>query len=97
MQGISSNWVMGTCSRRCKPGDCARSVVAALHKAGDCYNAVDVLEMMLSKSPLIRTFNNTVTCTPTHQAHERRYVQWTLRHLQRVLINTTTGRLHNYS
>ena len=90
---------------------------AALHKAGDYDNAVDVLEAMLSilmrspdpdvqrePSPLSRHKRSIYVSTghcdhyinPTSaRATIRKIIERTVRHLPRVLINTTTGRLHN--
>jgi hypothetical protein len=89
---------------------------AALHKAGDFDNAVEVLETMLemiaqSPDPDIRRelyFRSHDTCSHHSTEHGDQYisrsgvretirkiVQQTVRHLPHVLIDTTTGRLHN--
>jgi hypothetical protein len=89
---------------------------AALHKAGDFDNAVDVLETMLSKivqSPypdirreLYPRYHDTCSYHSTEYGDQylspsstratiRRIVQRTTRHSPRVLIDTTTGRLHD--
>ncbi|KAF8555005.1 TPR-like protein [Imleria badia] len=73
---------------------------AALHKAGDYDDAVDALEVMLSKlsqspDPDVQQHCDQYIDPSSTRATIRKIVQRTTSHLPRVLINTTTGRLHN--
>ncbi|KAF8548773.1 hypothetical protein OG21DRAFT_1489089 [Imleria badia] len=73
---------------------------AALHKAGDYDNAVGVLEAMLSKlaqspDPDVQQHCDRYISPSSTRATIRQIVQRTIRHSPRVLINTTTGRLHD--
>ncbi|KAF8556431.1 TPR-like protein [Imleria badia] len=72
---------------------------AASHKAGDYDTAVDAFEVMLSKiaqspNPDIQRLGDQYNSPSSTRATIRKIVQRTIRHLPRVLINTTTGRLH---
>ncbi|KAF8135597.1 hypothetical protein EV363DRAFT_1256153 [Boletus edulis] len=73
---------------------------AALHKIGDYDNAIEAFETMLSKmknspDPVIQWKGDEYISPSSTQATIRKIVQRTIRHLPRVLINTTTGRLHD--
>ncbi|KAF8546581.1 hypothetical protein OG21DRAFT_1102783 [Imleria badia] len=73
---------------------------AALHKAGDYDNAVGVLEVMLSKlvqspDPDVQRHCDYYIGPSSARATIHKIVERTIRRLPRVLINTTTGRLHN--
>ncbi|KAF8414966.1 hypothetical protein L210DRAFT_3465597 [Boletus edulis BED1] len=73
---------------------------AALHKIGDYDNAIEAFETMLSKmknspDPDIQWKGDEYISPSSTQATIRKIVQRTIRHLPRVLINTTTGRLHD--
>ncbi|KAF8128156.1 hypothetical protein EV363DRAFT_1085280, partial [Boletus edulis] len=73
---------------------------AALLKAGDYDSAGDVLNLMRSKiaespDPYIRQHGDQYISPSSVQATIRKIVQKTIRHLPRVLINMTTGRLRD--
>ncbi|KAF8546059.1 WD40 repeat-like protein, partial [Imleria badia] len=73
---------------------------AALYKAGDYDNAVDVLEAMLSKlaqapDPEVQQLCDRYISPSSTRATIRKIVHRTIRHSPRVLINTTAGRLHD--
>ncbi|KAN0082753.1 hypothetical protein V8E55_008548 [Tylopilus felleus] len=73
---------------------------AALHKEGDYANAVVVFATMLSKieqspDPYIRQRRDKYKTPSKIRTRIRRIVHRTLRDLPRVLIHTTTGRLHD--
>ncbi|KAF8547486.1 hypothetical protein OG21DRAFT_1450227 [Imleria badia] len=73
---------------------------AALHKARDYDNAVDAFKVMLSKieqspDPDVQQHSGRYTSPSSTQETIRDIVQQTIRHMPRVLINTTTGRLYN--
>ncbi|KAF8439815.1 hypothetical protein L210DRAFT_3540401 [Boletus edulis BED1] len=73
---------------------------AALHKAGEYGDAVDAFEAMLSRmagspDPEVQQRSDQYISPSTTRATIRRIVQRTIRHSPRVLIDTTTGRLHN--
>ncbi|KAF8435996.1 hypothetical protein L210DRAFT_3549787 [Boletus edulis BED1] len=74
---------------------------AALHKGGGYENAADVFETMLTKmaespDPDVQRYGDQFVSPSSTRATIRKIVHQTLRHLPRVLINTTsTDRLHN--
>ncbi|KAF8123581.1 hypothetical protein EV363DRAFT_1356177 [Boletus edulis] len=73
---------------------------AALHEGGDYDNAVDTLEVMISKmaespDPDVQQQGDRYISPSSTRALIRKIVQRTLRCLPRVLINTATGRLHD--
>ncbi|KAF8555027.1 hypothetical protein OG21DRAFT_963376 [Imleria badia] len=73
---------------------------AASLKIGDYDNAVDALEEMLLKlgqslDPNIQQHCDQYISPSSTRATIRKIVQRTIRHSPRVLINTTTGRLHD--
>ncbi|KAF8122511.1 hypothetical protein EV363DRAFT_1360163, partial [Boletus edulis] len=73
---------------------------AALHKGGDYDDAIDALEMMLTKiaesrDPDVQRLGDQYISPSSTRATIRKIVHRTLRHSPRVLINTTTSRLHN--
>ncbi|KAG6377837.1 hypothetical protein JVT61DRAFT_14618 [Boletus reticuloceps] len=73
---------------------------AALHKAGEFNNAVDAFEAMLSRiaqSPDsdVQQRGDRYISPSTTRATIREIVQRTLRHSPRVLLDTTTGCLHD--
>ncbi|KAF8555025.1 TPR-like protein [Imleria badia] len=73
---------------------------AASLKTGDYGTAVDALEEMLSKlaqspDPNVQQHCDQYINPSSTRTTIRKIVQQTIRHLPRVLINTTTGRLHD--
>ncbi|KAF8128175.1 hypothetical protein EV363DRAFT_1170862 [Boletus edulis] len=73
---------------------------AALHKGGDYDDAIDALEMMLTKmaesrDPDVQRLGDQYISPSSTRTTIRKIVHQTLRHSPRVLINTTTSRLHN--
>ncbi|KAF8552314.1 WD40 repeat-like protein [Imleria badia] len=73
---------------------------AALHETGDYDNAVDAFEVMLSKmvespDPDVQQHGDQFISPSSTRATIHKIVQRTTRHLPRVLINTTTGHLHD--
>ncbi|KAF8451904.1 hypothetical protein L210DRAFT_1060427 [Boletus edulis BED1] len=73
---------------------------AALHKGGDYDNAVDALELMLTKmaeshDPDVQQQGDRYIIPSSTRAAIRQVVQRTLHRSPRVLINTATGRLHD--
>ncbi|KAF8433934.1 hypothetical protein L210DRAFT_2684164 [Boletus edulis BED1] len=73
---------------------------AALHKGGDYDNAIRAFEMMLSKmaesrDPGVQRQGDKYVSPSSTQATIRKVVERTLRRSPHVLINTTTGRLHD--
>ncbi|KAF8550490.1 hypothetical protein OG21DRAFT_1513946 [Imleria badia] len=73
---------------------------AALHEAGEYDSAVDAFEVMLSKivkshDPDVQQHGDQYISPSSTRATISKIVQCTTRHLPRVLINTTTGRLHD--
>ncbi|KAF8433864.1 hypothetical protein L210DRAFT_3506827 [Boletus edulis BED1] len=73
---------------------------AALHKGGDYDNAVDALELMLTKmaeshDPDVQQQGDRYISPSSTRAAIRQVVQRTLHGSPRVLINTATGRLHD--
>ncbi|KAF8435991.1 hypothetical protein L210DRAFT_3549767, partial [Boletus edulis BED1] len=73
---------------------------AALHKGGDYDNAADAFETMLTKmaespDPDVQRYGDKFVSPSSTRATIRKIVNHTLRHLPRVLIDTTTSRLHN--
>ncbi|KAF8439723.1 hypothetical protein L210DRAFT_3504191 [Boletus edulis BED1] len=73
---------------------------AASRKAGQYDVAVDAFKMMLSKmaqspDPEVQQRGDQYISPSTTQAMIRKIVHRATRHLPRVLINTTTGRLHS--
>ncbi|KAG6372488.1 hypothetical protein JVT61DRAFT_7591 [Boletus reticuloceps] len=72
---------------------------AALHKGGDYDNAIDALEVMLSKmaeshDPDVQQQGDRYISPSSTRALIRQVVQRTLHRSPRVLIDTATGRLH---
>ncbi|KAG6377835.1 hypothetical protein JVT61DRAFT_14615 [Boletus reticuloceps] len=72
----------------------------ALHKAGEYHKAIHALEAMLSKmaqspDPRVQVYGDRYITPLRTRDTIRKIVQRVIRHLPRVLINTTTGRLHN--
>ncbi|KAF8441381.1 hypothetical protein L210DRAFT_3503460 [Boletus edulis BED1] len=73
---------------------------AALHEIEDYDNAIEAFETMLSKmknssDPDVQRKGDEYIGPSSTQAEIRKIVQQTIRHLPRVLINTTSGRLHD--
>ncbi|KAF8432243.1 hypothetical protein L210DRAFT_3558822 [Boletus edulis BED1] len=73
---------------------------AALHKGGDYDNAADAFETMLTKmaespDPDVQRHGDQYVSPSSTRATIRRIVHQTLRHSPRVLINTTSSRLHD--
>ncbi|KAF8129810.1 hypothetical protein EV363DRAFT_1417516 [Boletus edulis] len=73
---------------------------AALHKGGDYDNAIDALEVMLTKmaespDPDVQQQGDRYISPSSTRALIRKVVQRTLHRSPRVLINTATGRLHD--
>ncbi|KAF8547869.1 hypothetical protein OG21DRAFT_838193 [Imleria badia] len=73
---------------------------AALHGAGRYDDAIQTFETMLSKmaqspDPQIRGRHGRYVSPSSTRTMIRKIVQWTIRHLPCVLIDTTTGRLHD--
>ncbi|KAF8127572.1 hypothetical protein EV363DRAFT_1343658 [Boletus edulis] len=73
---------------------------AALHKAGEYDDAIDALEVMLSKmaespDPVVQQRGDRYISPSSTRATIRKIVQRTIRDYPLVLIKTTTGRLHN--
>ncbi|KAF8436821.1 hypothetical protein L210DRAFT_3547707 [Boletus edulis BED1] len=73
---------------------------AALHKGGDYDNATVAFETMLTKlaespDPDVQRHGDQYISPSSTRATIRKIVHRTLRHSPRVLINTTTGHLHN--
>ncbi|KAF8127262.1 hypothetical protein EV363DRAFT_491491 [Boletus edulis] len=73
---------------------------AALHKGGGYKNAIDAFETMLTKltespDPDVQRLGDQYISPSSTRATIRKIVHQTLRHSPRVLINTTTSRLHN--
>ncbi|KAF8417906.1 hypothetical protein L210DRAFT_3461695 [Boletus edulis BED1] len=73
---------------------------AALHMAGDYGRAIDTFEAMLSKmaqslDPDVQRRGDQYISPFATRATIRRIVRRTIHHSPRVLINTTTGRLHD--
>ncbi|KAF8436838.1 hypothetical protein L210DRAFT_3631882 [Boletus edulis BED1] len=73
---------------------------AALHKGGDYDNATVTFETMLTKmaespDPDVQRHGDRYISPSSTRATIRKVVHRTLRHSPRVVINTTTGRLHN--
>ncbi|KAF8135599.1 hypothetical protein EV363DRAFT_1321005 [Boletus edulis] len=71
-----------------------------LHEIGDYDNAIEAFETMLSKmknssDPDVQQEGDEYISPSSTQAEIRKIVQQTIRRLPRVLINTTTGRLHD--
>ncbi|KAI9460058.1 hypothetical protein HD554DRAFT_1597569 [Boletus coccyginus] len=72
----------------------------ALHKAGEYDTAIDTLEVMFLKivqspDPDVQQHRNQYIDPSSIRAAIREVVQRTIRRSPHVLINTTTGRLHN--
>ncbi|KAF8555785.1 hypothetical protein OG21DRAFT_1460469 [Imleria badia] len=73
---------------------------AVLHNAGDYRDAVDALEVMVSKivespDPDVQRLGAKYINPSSTRATIYKIVQRTISHFPRVLINTTTGCLHN--
>ncbi|KAF8127258.1 hypothetical protein EV363DRAFT_1346345 [Boletus edulis] len=72
----------------------------ALHKGGDYDNAADAFETMLTKmaeslDPDVQRHGDQYISPSSTRATIRKIIHRTQRHSPRVLINTTTGHLHN--
>ncbi|KAF8123611.1 hypothetical protein EV363DRAFT_1272508 [Boletus edulis] len=73
---------------------------AALHEGGDYDNAVDTLEVMISKiaespDPDVQQQGDRYISPSSTRAFIRKVVQRTLHRSPRILINIATGRLHD--